>query len=77
MLNVHEIDELFNLEDARKKISARVKAMYDHPVNIGRDFENMRRTYSFFRELRMLLAEETIAVENMEKFLKTVIEKYN
>jgi len=77
MLNVHEIDELFQLEDARKKISSRVKALYDYPVKFGKDIENMKRVHAFIKELRVLLASETKAVENMEQFLEAMIEKYS
>ena len=77
MLNVFEIDELFALEDARKRVSSKVKAMYDHPVNIGRNIENVKRVHTFFHELRILLTAETKAVEDMELFLEKIIEKYN
>lgn len=77
MLNIHEVDELFKLDDARKKVSTKVKAMYDYPVNVGRDMGNMKRVHAFFAELKILLAEETKAVENMEHFLEKMIEKYS
>jgi hypothetical protein len=77
VLNVHEIDELFKLEDARKEISIKVKAMYDYPVNVGRDMGNIKRVHAFFAELKTLLAEETKAVENMEQFLAKMIDKYS
>ena len=77
MLDVHEADELFNLDITRKKISGKVQSLYDHPIKIGQDLENMKRAHAFFKELNVLLMAEANAVGNMERFLEKVIEKYS